>query len=287
MAEALLPELPDPERYHRGNVAVCVNPDYDGPVELDDLFALPSLLESTPGISTRQPARTTCWQWCPPWHAGPGLLVRQYAHGGALGGILGTVFPGSARMVHELRVAAYARRMDVPTARPVAVRLERVFGPFVRAHYVTENVYGTADLLGLCASLGAERPGPARRRRLTGRIAAAVSSMHDAGILHADLNLKNVLVRDAFDEPEVFIIDFDKARLVPGLSLRQRMSNLLRLDRSVVKWQASRRTVTIGDRLRVVLSYLARYPDLRVKRGRIVRRYARRHLLHWFSRERA
>jgi len=116
-------------------------------------------------------------------------------------------------------------------------------------------------------------------------VAATIADMHDAGIVHADLNLKNLLVRDAFDEPEAFVIDFDRARLAGRLGLGERMRNLLRLDRSVLKWAASRRAVSPLDRLRVLCIYLDRYPRWRERWGEIARRYARAHLLHRLSRQ--
>jgi predicted Ser/Thr protein kinase len=68
------------------------------------------------------------------------------------------------------------------------------------------------------------------------------------GVYHADLNLRNLLVRLDSHELEVFIIDFDKARIferpVPS-SYRRR--NLERLSRSVRKLDPSRRYVSDED----------------------------------------
>ena len=116
-------------------------------------------------------------------------------------------------------------------------------------------------------------------------IAGAIADMHDAGILHADLNLKNVLVRNPFDAPEAYVIDFDRAELTARPTLRQRLANLLRLDRSVVKWAASRRAVAPADRLRTLRCYLARYPEWESRWGRIARRHARGHTRHYLARQ--
>lgn len=280
-------QLPALEKNTEGKVAVYLNPDYSGEVDCGDVRRLPAIVKGLEGRSSRQAGRISSWHWQPQWHEGPGLVVRQYVHGGLCGKLAGALFFRPARMKRELQLAIHARRHQVPTAPPVAVRIERSWGPLVTGYYVSEAIPQAQNLLEFFAALNPEQGLTARqRRRLTAGIAAAIADMHDAGIVHGDLNLKNLLVRDAFDEPQVFIIDFDSARLAGRLSLRQRMANLLRLDRSMMKWSASRRLVSARDRLRVVRSYLERYPAWRSQWARIARKYAGRHLRHHFSRER-
>jgi len=62
-----------------------------------------------------------------------------------------------------------------------------------------------------------------------------IRQFHDAGVWHADLNARNILL-DA--ELKVFLIDFDRARFIPGKAV-QGQGNLNRLKRSLVKlWPA-------------------------------------------------
>ncbi|MCD6415209.1 MAG: phosphotransferase [Planctomycetes bacterium] len=246
-------QYPQLETYSADAVTLYLNPELE--VNVQDLVALPTLLKGLPGRSTRQQGRVTSWQWRPEWYGGAGLRVRQYAHGGALGKLWGTLFAGDGRMRSELRVALHAYRSAVPTARPVAIRVEKASGPLVRAYYISENLTDTMNLLDLCRAGLAGDLSPTRRHHLAEAIAEAIAAMHQAGILHADLNLQNLLARTGGGEPDVFIIDFDKAELKQTLSDSERMSNLLRLDRSVLKWPASRRLVSISDRLRVLRTY--------------------------------
>jgi tRNA A-37 threonylcarbamoyl transferase component Bud32 len=248
---------------HRSRRAVLyVNPGYGGRLAVDDIFDLPEAVRGLRGASTRLPGRPTAWLWAPPWHDGPGLRVRQYAHGGALAPMSRTRFLRSARMLHEFRLASRAVAAGVQTACPVALLICRR-RPLVQAYYVSENIPGALNLLELCAAVPADPLTASGRRGLAEAVAAAVAGMHDAGIVHADLNLKNVLVRCDPDGPSAFVVDFDKARHSPTVSLQRRMGNLARLDRSVVKWQASREAISLSDRLRVLRSYLARYPQWR------------------------
>ncbi len=251
-----------PETLRDGRVTLYLDPECADGLDRADLLRLPRIVAGLPGCSSRQRGRVTLWRWRPHWHEGPGLVVRQYAHGGALGPLRGALFLGAGRMRREFETAMLARHRAVPTARPMALRVERVLGPLVCGHLVTEELAGAENLLEALRRAEATGPPPEpARRRLAAAVGRAIARMHRAGIVHADLNLKNLLVRSAFDRPEVFIVDFDKARLVRHVSAREQRANLERLDRSVRKWPASRRVVGALDRAAVLRAYrTARHP---------------------------
>lgn len=273
---------PPLRRHHRDRVTLYVNDRLDVTPALDALYDLPEILEGLPGRSTRQRGRATAWRWQP--DRGPELAVRLYAHGGLLGPLLGTLYLGPQRMLSEFRVHLHAARSGVPTSPPVALRIQRVFGPLVRAHYLSVALPGTRNLLDFIKSQPQAIQSLTRRRQIASAVAGAVADLHDAGILHADLSLGNVLVREQEGGAEAFIIDFDKSQLVDSLSLTERMRNLLRLDRSVLKWPASRRAVGPLDRLRVLRFYLDRYPEWRRRWGEIARNNVTSHGLHRLTR---
>ena len=97
-------------------------------------------------------------------------------------------------------------------------------------------------------------------------MAKAVKEMHDAGIYHADLHLKNILVQSAPGGKDiVYIIDLDKSRQYEEISLHKRMRNIMRLDRSVEKMirnnkdvfcQRSSFPISKTDKLRFLKEYL-------------------------------
>jgi hypothetical protein len=109
--------------------------------------------------------------------------------------------------------------------------------------------------------------------------------MHDAGLVHVDLNLKNILVQHPWTEPRIFIIDLDGAELRGEVPLSVRLDNLVRLDRSIVKWPASRNTVSLHDRIRTWKSYVARCPDGTPPWEELLRRRATRHIRHALGRK--
>jgi 3-deoxy-D-manno-octulosonic acid kinase len=244
------------EEHARGKVSLFMAPDHGYEEGIEQMFALPDALADLEGVSTRQASRPTSWHWEPAWGPAGGLHVRQYAHGGALGKLWGTVFPAEKRMLDELRLTIFALKSGVPTARPVCVRVERIYGTFVRAHYICETVADAVNLLDFCRAEETDaRMKPKARAEFTEAVARAVAALHSAGVLHADLNLKNILLRQEGWPPKAFVIDFDKSKRFPSLSIAQCMSNLRRLERSFLKWQSSVPFATPNDRLRFLRLY--------------------------------
>ena len=263
----------------QGRVTLHADGALTPPEGIEDLFALPRVLSGLPGAPSRSPGRATLWRWQPSWSGGRSLIVRQFVHGGLLGRLRGAMFLSRRAMLRELSVALHALAHGVPTCRPVALRLEQVRGPLLRAHYVTLEVPEAQNLLEFCRSMG--DCAPARRQALAAAIARVLAAMHGAGICHGDLNLKNLLVARRAGGLDVYVIDFKKAQLIDPVPPSARLRNLVRLDRSVVKWRASRRAVTLYDRLRVLRAYLRLQPEGGAGWKQTARRLLTAHALHW------
>ncbi|HET8945915.1 MAG TPA: lipopolysaccharide kinase InaA family protein, partial [Candidatus Polarisedimenticolia bacterium] len=95
----------------------------------------------------------------------------------------------------------------------------------------------------LQALLG-EQPLARRRRRLARGAGRSVRAMHDAGFVHADLNLGNLVAEDGGERmspagaSEVHVIDLDGGRFGKTVGFGARRRNLRRLLRSYEKWIA-------------------------------------------------
>lgn len=64
-----------------------------------------------------------------------------------------------------------------------------------------------------------------------------VRRLHDAGGLHADLNLANLVV-SAGSPPAAWVLDLDRCRVLPEIAERHRRRMLDRFWRSAAKWEA-------------------------------------------------
>jgi len=190
--------------------------------------------------------------------AGSCALVRHYRRGGLFQRLLKDGYLGKGRFFREVSVTEEARVRGVPTVEVLAVRAQRVLPWVYRADLVTREIQGARDLQAYLASRSGgekawDRP---ERVRVVSQVAGLVRRMHDAGLLHADLNLKNVLLRGTGQDLECFVIDLDKARILPGpVGHRGRMKNLLRLHRSLEKLGFAGGTVTLRDVIRFARVY--------------------------------
>lgn len=153
-------------------------------------------------------------------------IVRRYQRGGAVRHLLKDGYFFDNRPLRELQVWCYAYESDVPVPLPLGVMWYRR-GPLyygaIAAQYIASG--------HLQAYLGSGPENDARREVLV-RAGQAIRDMHARGIVHADLQVRNILI-----EPEgtVLLIDFDNARKVKAIGDRARYRNLLRLRRSFEK----------------------------------------------------
>jgi hypothetical protein len=215
---------------------------------------------------------------------GESIRLRPSRHGGFLAGWLGDRFLSPARPFREFRIWIALRHRGIALPTPVLAASRRR-GLFWR------SVFGSIERAG--ARDGAEwlegRPSAAERRVACIAFAHALRRFHDAGGLHGDLHLRNVLIEsgdgEAADESlRCTLIDLDRTRIVRSASPRQRMREWMRFARSLEK--AGRGDLTL-PRLRAVglSAYCA--GDRRLRRsmlrwGASEARRLHRHRLGWW-----
>jgi 3-deoxy-D-manno-octulosonic acid kinase len=176
---------------------------------------------------------------------GGDVLLRAYHHGGFFRRVTGKCFfTWPARPFRELVITEKVRQRGIPTLDILAAFVERSWGPFYHGWLVTRELGGAEDLWmvlrkGLYTGDG---------RSLLQAVARGIRQMHLHGVYHADLNLKNILVRRENRGISVYVIDFDKARLYPGgVPLEQANRNLNRLLRSVRKLDPKKKVLSEED----------------------------------------
>lgn len=185
-------------------------------------------------------------------------LVRPLTRGGLLGKVVQRRSLDAERPLRELLVSVGAAQRGARVLEVLATVTKPVGVGYEHA-VVTREVPGARDLL---AVLRQER-GDARRRALH-EAGEGIRLLHEAGVDHVDLNVKNVL----FDaEGRALVIDLDRCVLGEApASWAVRSNNLARLLRSWTKVAAGDPSVVEArDPLRVARAYARGDTELRAK----------------------
>src|SRR5437867_2738278 len=147
------------------------------------------------------------------------LILKKYRRGGALARLLSEVCVGWGRMLADLEASERARSRAVPVAAAAGLILRRRAPGFWSAYLLTEEIPEAVTLARALESAVTVETA----LRLAQSCVRTVRRLHDAGIIHRDLNLGNVLLRQAevdagpcaqaggggrgVREPEAFVID--------------------------------------------------------------------------------
>lgn len=218
------------------------------------------------------------------------FIIRNYKHGGLLGKFFGGVFYNENRPLHELSINEVASQKGVPSAEVVAITKRRLLGLFYTADFISKEIPCAVDVLQFLKESPSEVIQESKKA-IINAVVMLIRIMHDAGIYHADLHLKNILLkRDSNSEYHAYIIDLDKSAALKKLTIDQRIKNLLRLDRSIVKlrWlsnttnlsQKKHRLISKADRIRFFKSYMQSDKVLDKNWKMYVRQYYSNHALH-------
>lgn len=160
------------------------------------------------------------------------VIVRAYRRGGVLGRINRKLYFRGHRAFDELfaTIQAGAGGVQVPE---VVLAAERRLGLGYIATIATRWIEGAVD-----GAAWLRTAAPAVRAEALQEVGRQIGLMHEAGVAHPDLNLRNLLVVESPDrtKPMVYLIDFDRARLSKGPTPRARRArDIQRLGRSARK----------------------------------------------------
>ncbi len=176
-----------------------------------------------------------------PGRVGGGRVVRRYARGGAVAPVLGDRYlrVGTPRPLRELRASVAVREAGIPSP-VVAAAVVYHSGPFLRGDLVSERVEGAVDLAAFLFGTE-ERPpeaSPERRKAVLAEAGAMIRSLAREGIVHPDLNAKNLLVVPEADARlRMHLIDLDRARVGGPPSPAAGRTMAERLRRSLRRWE--------------------------------------------------
>lgn len=162
------------------------------------------------------------------------VVVRHGWHGGLLAPITADRFRRPTRAPWEMSRSAALRAAGIPTTEVLGfARYPAALG-LCQVDVVTRFVADAADLgmvlAGLAPFVDCESALSSTQRLLM--------QLANHGVIHPDLNVKNILLRPTPDGIEALIIDVDVIRWDPTRAAEDTMrANIARLTRSVRKWR--------------------------------------------------
>lgn len=184
---------------------------------------------------------------------GPAVL-RQYLRGGWIARVIRQSYfftvVSRSRPFREFDVLSSLYEQGLPVPRPVAALCEHR-GLVASGSIMTMRIPSSRTLADL---LQRTDGGVVLDDAAWASIGACIRRFHKAGAWHADLNARNILLDDAM---QVFLIDFDRARLMRGMEVNGRR-NLERLTRSLEKlWPADTRPMMKRSWIQLLKGYHA------------------------------
>ena len=159
------------------------------------------------------------------------VVLRRYLRGGWAAKISRQAYLFStvsrSRPFREFKLLAMLFEQGLPVPGPIAALCE--FHGFVSTGAIIMTRIAHAQTLA--DVLPVSKGEPVHDAGVWASVGKCIRRFHDAGVWHADLNARNILLND---ESKVFLIDFDRARFTPGKAVNGE-ANLKRLKRSLTK----------------------------------------------------
>lgn len=130
-----------------------------------------------------------------------------------------------SKAIRSLKTALTLLGNGLKTPRPVAIIED--YGPFNKpncCYYLSEFLEYDCSMAEAVRQVEDDR-----QRRLIAAAAREIGRMHRIGLVHNDLHLSNILIKNLEGEPELYFIDLNRARQKPALSIKARAKDLIRL----------------------------------------------------------
>jgi 3-deoxy-D-manno-octulosonic acid kinase len=164
------------------------------------------------------------------------MVLRRYLRGGWAAKLSRQryIFTGATRSrpFREYQILSALSALGLPVPKPVAAICE-INGFTYAGALITATIPSVVTLADLLAQ---QQQGTAPGADTWQRVGKCIHRFHAAGVWHADLNARKILIDD---QQRVFLIDFDRAKYSPGKPVNGQ-ANMNRLKRSLLKlWPSS------------------------------------------------
>ncbi len=205
------------------------------------------------------------------------IVVKHYTHGGLTRIFNRDIFWGRIRPLKELFFIEKVILLNIPTYEVLAVIIHKMPGFFYRADLITREISNGVDLKTYLENLSNEqnRRIIKKKREVISSVADLIRKMHSAGIYHADLHLKNIIIqKNAGAAPSLYIIDFDNSIIKSELNFKQKINNIFRFHRYIDKLDKKKVHLTRTDFLRFFKHYLNNEKNIKQSVQKYLRGYA-------------
>lgn len=126
------------------------------------------------------------------------------------------------------------QELGLSTPTPIVCLEERHLSLLGRSYLLFEMIDNAASLLDSWPSFN-----DARRRDVLTFAGAKIGKMHRLGLLHGDLNWRNILVRESSSSREIDLVDLDGSRYVKKVTREQAQKDMSHFFRDLQRNQAT------------------------------------------------
>lgn len=156
-------------------------------------------------------------------------LFKLYSHGGIFCNIFSNSLLFTNRFLHEFNLYINILKNNLPVPEYLGGFWIKKYGLY-KCGIITKYIPSATTLEEF---LNSDSFPLSKKQKILNQCGSIIRKMHDTGILHNDLQLRNILIDT--DTNSIFLIDFDKAKSKTNLNNFYRSQNLLRLKRSFIK----------------------------------------------------
>lgn len=189
-----------------------------------------------------------------PVNGGLRVVLRRYHHGGLLRFLQKDLYFFSFPPLREMAASQFAQQRGIPVAEILGAVQQRVAKIFYRVDLLLRHLPEGCDLGDYFEKRYAPRKWQ-EKKEIIREVGRLVRRMHDAGLDHADLHLKNIFMSGEPQKRNFYLLDFDKAHIVPNMTPQQRRKNLQRFHRYLEKYFGGIGIFTRSDRMEFLKSY--------------------------------
>ena len=133
-----------------------------------------------------------------------------------------------SKAVRSLEIGIALFELGIKTPKPIAlVETRNSLNKILYSYYITEFEKYDCSLKEIIKDKN--HPFHKKIHTFLPDIAKDIKKMHDAGIIHNDLHVGNILIKNLSLNPSFFYIDLNRGRIKKKLSINNRLKDIARL----------------------------------------------------------